>query len=347
MQIKSLLTLGAVMTSPLGVSSTKFSAQPPGPARVPFSKAGAKPFVSLIQYMVEDGARLLEQVEVHTDKRSARVATLTLQGARKGRPDDGKPVSYYREIAAGLHEIPTVRAYEKLCVEPRQLDRAGREACETLTGHGFIHPELGVKPPAKDLRQLVKTVRDGVTSKYMVFKDPAQFDLMRFLNDEAVSVASMGADHALAVPDAKGKSLENLCFQNTQRVPDDYASLPRDALDAMYDHYAKALKQGPAVLVISGTTFDLVNAARREAGIHEDISQACHAHFRSQGLLVAVVAVDDFHVTVVAPQAMKPALEKAARQYPDAVTLTGQGGSGWGTPSVKVKDQKSRRHEDL
>ena len=345
MHINSLLTFGAVMTSPLGVSSTTVSAQPPGTSRVPFSRASAKPFVSLIQYMVEDGVRRLEQVEVHTDKRSARVATLTVQGAKKGRPDDGKAVSFYREIAAGLDEIPTVRAYEKLCAQPKRLDRTGREACETLPRHGFVHPLLGVAPPEEDLRQLLKTLSNGVTTKYMVFKDPAQFDLIRFLQDEAVSVASMGAGHALAVPDSKGKSVNNLCFQNAQPVPSDYASLPRDALDAMYDNYAKALKQGPAVLVISGTTFDLVNAAFREAGIDEDVSEVCHAHFRSQGLLVAVVAVDDFHVTVVAPQAMKPALKKAATQYPDEIALIGKGGSGWGTPSVKVKDQKSRHQE--
>ena len=310
----------------------------PGVPKQPrVQRAEPTPYSALIGASVKARARKVFVTEMHNDPHSVRWVAQTLEAVKDAVP--GETVPLYREMGAGALEAQ--RSREHTCAHGQDSHRRDvQEKCQNEVVNSFDHSHEGFEPPSMDdKRSLKKALSADVALGFMMFDDPTQFDLERFIHDKSVvAVGSMGLVHASGYIDGKG-DVQDPCLNANFGNP--YPEVNSEANEAMWDGYAKALKEGGAVLVIPASAFDRFAAALDGSdGPGSAIRARCQTHFQSRNLLVTEVASDGFNGTVIAPRQMRGHFNKVARQYPGTISFVGEGGSGWGTKSSKPRDEK-------
>ncbi len=333
-------TCFAIGVTLLGASTRASNPGAPTPAikvgkpenpRIFSGNAGTKPYLALIGASIGKGdADSVTVGEVHTSKRNPRVVRLTVQAVKEAvdSKGDGKSVSFVREFADDTKALG--------CSE---RDPAKGNNCDV----GVLRSYLSQVPPQDwsftyaDLEPLKELLR-GLNLDFLRFSTHPS-DLAQVLQTKGVAIVSLGLTHATGYFDPVKNEVIDDCLQGRTKVEDSpYNNLPDAYQEAIYDAYAKAQRAGGRpVLVIPSDVWTARQKNFQEQGLQPpDVQGLCHAHFRAQNLLVTVVAVDDFNATVIAPRDMKPAFQKVARKYPDAITFVGEGGSGWGKPSRRL-----------
>lgn len=340
MNIKSLLTPLAIGGAVIGAgiafwrNGSPFTVDKPAGPRA--QHVASAPFAAVIGVAVQNGVAPVFVGEVHNDPGGARVAARTLKAVKDAKP--GEVVAFHREMGTGY--VGGWRAWEKICAQGHdEFGQDQRTNCQNHVVQSFDHSRLGYEAPtADDKASLVSELGKDVALKFMVFDDPNQFDMDRFIQDESVAVGSMGLSHAIGHIDGKGL-LSNACLgQEPYAQP--YPEMAPAAVRAMFDGYIRAQQQGGSLLVISDDTFQRFASAGRQKTSADDLRDQCHAHLRSRDLLVVRVDSTEFRGTVVAPRRMKGHFNRLSRKFPDAISLVGEGGAGWGHRATKPGDGK-------